>query len=627
MKSTRGVQRSGTMRRSGRRRAVAGLVGLTLVAAACGGNDDGGAATPGGAATAPPEESTETTPAPDDGAPGESDGGAVETDISAAPSDTTAPDGTAGDGAGGEPESEGSPVSNEGEPQQGGTLRYGLEADVDGINPTSSALSAPGLMMANAVFDTLTAPTTDGSFVPYLAETVEPNEDFTQWTVTLREGVTFHDGTPLDADAVIVNFEAQRADPLVGLAVRPFYPEEGAVAAVDDLTVQFNLLEGNRYFPGSLASQLGYVASPTWIAAAVEDPTLNQAPVGTGPFVFENRSEDSVTSFTRNDEWWNGEVLLDRLEFLPVTDPANRNDLLLNGELDALQSSDPESVDVLLDEGSVQSVFDESGEETFVMINSEAPPFDDIRARQALTLATPLQNFRTLIGLGTASPADQMFTEDSRYHDPEIVQEGDDVAAAQALVDEYCAELGGGSNPVLGTPNCTDGKINMEFQFSGPSTINTRAADLFREGWSSLFNITNDELQQDAHIQEAALGQYNTTYWRQFGAEDPSLDNVWLLCRTVGGISLNWPRLCDEERDALLLEGQLAEPGPDRDAIYQQVSQTMHDAYTYIFLVHTPWDNAFAENVRGVCDRRSPEGEQLICSTNGRTWFDTTWLA
>ena len=65
----------------------------------------------------------------------------------------------------------------------GGTLRYGLEADVDGLNPTSSALSAPGLMMANAVFDTLTACDADGKAVPYLAESVEPAS-----TATSRSG-------------------------------------------------------------------------------------------------------------------------------------------------------------------------------------------------------------------------------------------------------------------------------------------------------------------------------------------------------------------------------------------------------------------------------------------------------
>ena len=82
-------------------------------------------------------------------------------------------------------------------PVAGGTLRYGLEADVDGLNPAASALSAPGLMMSNAVFDTLAAYTPDGQWVPYLAESFTPNDDFSQWTVKVREGVSFHDGTPL----------------------------------------------------------------------------------------------------------------------------------------------------------------------------------------------------------------------------------------------------------------------------------------------------------------------------------------------------------------------------------------------------------------------------------------------
>lgn len=618
--------------RPGRKAGVAALVGFSLIAAACGGNDDGGAGD-GGTATAPPTEAAE--PQPDDTGDDTAETAAADTadtgDETADTADTTdtgSGDETVDTGTGADDEGSGDlPVSDEGEPQQGGTLRYGLEADVDGINPTSSALSAPGLMMAQAVFDNLTARTVDNEYVPYLAESVEPNDDFTQWTVTLRPDILFHDGTPLNAEAVVKNFETQRNDPLVGLAVQPFYPAEGATEIIDDLTVQFNLLEANRYFPGALSSQLGFIASPAWIDAALEDPTLNQQPVGTGPFKFDSRSEDSITTFVRNDDWWGGDVYLDAIEFVPVTDPASRNDLFFGGDLNALQGSDPESVETLLNEEGVQNVFDESGEETFVMINSEAPPFNDIRAREALALATPLENYRNLIGLGTASPANQMFTPESPYYNPDVVQQGDDVAAAQPLVDEYCAELGTEENPVLGGPTCTDGKINMEFQFTGPSVINTRAADIFSEGWGELFNVTFQEVAQDDGIQQAALGQYNAVYWRQFGAEDPSLDNVWLLCRTIGGISLNWPRFCDEERDALLLEGQVMEAGPEREALYGELSQKLNDDFLYIFLVHTPWDNAFSDDVRGVCSRTSPEGEPLICSTNGRTWFSSVWLA
>jgi peptide/nickel transport system substrate-binding protein len=512
------------------------------------------------------------------------------------------------------------------EAQAGGTLRYGLDADVDGINPAASALSAPGLTMGNAVFDTLAAILPDGSTVPYLAESFTPSDDYVHWTMKLREGIVFHDGEPLNADAVLANFESQRGHPLVGLAVKPFFPETDAITKVDDLTVTFNLLEPNVYFPATVAGQLGMTASPAWLEAAVADPSLNQQPVGTGPFRFDSRSQDSVTRFVRNDDWWGGEVYLDAIEFYPVPDSATRVDLLLGGELDGLMTNDPESI-LTLDTDGIESVLDETGEEQFAMINTQAPPFDDIRARQALALATPLQDYLALIGLGVSTPANQRFIPTSPFYNPDVVQEGDQPEQAAALAAEYCAERGGEENPILGGPTCSDGKINMELQWSGPSVIQTRIHELLTESWSAAgFNITPDELLEDEHIQQTALGQYNVNTWRQFGADDPSTDNVWLLCRTVGGISLNWPRYCNEERDALLLQAQATTDQAQRVTLYQQAEQMIHDAYTYIFLRHTKWDNAFVDTVHGVCERTGPDGDLLKCASNGRVWFSTIWM-
>ncbi len=580
--------------------ALAGLASFSLVAAACG-----------------------------------SDGGGGETVTTDAPSGTEAPSATEG-GDGGdtappvtevvEGEVDTGDITTEPEatgPVAGGTLSYGLEADVDGLNPTFSAFSSPGYAMGNAVFDTLTAWSTDNVPVPFLAESVTPvGDDLSKWQVKLRPGITFHDGTPLNAEAVVKNFELQRAAPLVGLAVRPYFPPidgpDPATEIIDDLTVQFNLLDQNAWFPGSLASQLGMVASPAWLDAAAADPALNQEPVGTGPFVFDSRSQDSVTRFVRNDDWWNGDVWLDAVEFRTVTDPDTRNDLLFSGDLNAIQTDNQASVGDLQDDELIQNVIDENGEEEFAMINSATPPFDDIRARQALTLATPLENYRQLIGLGIARAADQRFIPESPFYNPDVVQEGDDPAAAAELVSSYCADF---------PENCSDGKINMELQWSGPSVIQTRIADLLIEGWSDSFNVTRDELPQDEHIQQTALGQYNVVTWRQFGAPDPALDNVWLECRSIGGISLNWPKYCDESRDALLLNAQTLTDPTERIPLYQEVSQKVHDDYLYIFFLHSIWDNAFAANVRGVCDRVSPEGVPLRCAENGRTWHSPVWIA
>lgn len=599
-----------------------------MIIAACGGGDDDDAETDE-PATEADEPSGEPAEEPsDEGDQG--DEGDEPADADDEPAGEPADAGDAIEDAGEDREGDVEvtlPPEENVDPVVGGTLRYGLEADVNGINPTASSLSSPGLMMGNAVFDNLAAQTPDGDWVPYLAESFTPNDDLTQWTMKLREGITFHDGTPLNAEAVQVNFEAQRAHPLVGLAVKPYFPEEGALTIVDDLTVTFNLLDPNALFPTSLAGQLGMVASPTWLAAALEDGSLNQAPVGTGPFMFDSRSEDSVTRFVRNESWWNGDVYLDAVEFYPVPDGDTRTDLLLGGELDALQTTNQASILDLTDADGIQNVLTDAAEESFAMMNSSIPPFDDIRARQALTLATPVDLYNELIALGVNRPADQMFTPDSPFYNPDVVQEHDDPEGALALVAEYCAERGGDENPLLGTTSCTDGKINVELQWSGPSVVQTRIAELFDEAWSEAgFNVTFDELLQDEHILQTAIGQYNVNTWRQFGAANPANDNVWLMCRNIGAISLNWPRFCDPERDALLLEIMATADEAERVPLLQELVAKINQDYLYVFFNHTLWDNAFAENVRGVCQRTAPDGTELECESNGRTWFSSVWM-
>jgi peptide/nickel transport system substrate-binding protein len=598
---------------SHRRRLILIPVVAAVIAASCGGGDDDDNA----------DEQSQSVEETASEEPTATEAPTAEETSSAEPTATDAP--TADESSSAGPVVETLPPATVPEPVTGGTLRYGLEADVNGLNPTASALSAPGLMMTNAVFDSLAAVTPDGTVVPNLAESFTPSADFKTWTMKLRPDITFHDGEPLNADAIIVNFEAQRSHPLVGLAVRPFFPETNAIQKIDDLTVQFNLLDANAYFPATVVGQLGMPASPKWLAAATADPALNQEPIGTGPFKFDSRSQDSVTRFVRNDDWWGGEVYLDAVEFYPVPDTATRVDLMLGGELEAMQTTDPDAILTLQDEG-IPNVYDDSAAEQFAMINSAAAPFDDIRARQALAYATPRQNYLDLIGLGVIRGADQRFIPEDPYHNPDVKMVADDPDQAIALATEYCNERGSEPNPITGEPTCTDGKINIELQFAGPAVIQTRRAEILDEGWSSAFNVTFDELLEDEHIQQTALGQYNVNLWRQFEAEDPSADNVWLLCRTIGGISLNWPRYCDEQRDQLLLQAQATTDQAERIQLYQQAEKLINEAYLYIFLTHTAWMNAFTENVHGVCERMSPEGVLLKCAVAGRTWFNSVWM-
>jgi len=515
---------------------------------------------------------------------------------------------------------EGSLVVPAPKPQKGGTLRFAIEADVDGLNPTASAISAPaGYMMGVAVFDTLaTGGYFGGECVPYLAESIDHNEDYTSWTYKIREGVYFHDGNEVTADDVVYSAELQRNDPLVGLAVKPFYPTEGAFEALDRYTVRFNLLDSWANFCPT--SQLGWVASKAWLEAALEDPTLDQKPVGSGPFRFDSRSEDSVTRFVRNEDFWGGEVWLDAVEFVPVVDPDTRTDLLLAGEVHGLHTGNDENIEILENSDGIYNLFSpkpHGGDEGFIMLNSSIAPFDDIRARKALAYATPKQDYLTLILAGLGKPADQLFEPESPYHNPAVKQEADMPEEAVAMAAEYCADL---------PANCSNGKINMEYKFVEGSVIAQRAAELFEKGWSVAFNVDFDLNNQQQHIQAAALGSYNAMAWRQFGAFSPEGDNVWLMCRTVGFISLNWPKFCDEDRDALLLEAAATRDEAVRTPLYQELAQMLHDNYLYIFLNHNKWLSSFSDNVQGVCEGQTPDGHTIFCPSDGISSVRSMWL-
>jgi ABC-type transport system substrate-binding protein len=311
-------------------------------------------------------------------------------------------------------------------------------------------------------------------------------------------------------------------------------------------------------------------------------------------------------------------VYLDAVEFLPVPDPSTRNDLAFNGDVQMIHTVDPASSGDLLEDDDLQSVLDETGEENFIMLNAAVPPFDDLRVRQALTYATPLQNVRDLIGLGIARPADQMFTPDQPYFNPDVVQEGDDPERALELVSEYCTDVPEG---------CSDGKVDIVFSFGAGTVAASREAEILEQGWKVGFNVEFNEIVQDSLVVNVATGQYQTTTWRQFGGIDPTDLRQNLMCRTVTeGISLNFARFCSEERDALIVEAQATVDPEARIPLWQAVVKDMQDAYSYIFTRHSPWVVAFDPDVRGVCDRTSPDGTALRCVSNGRTWFDSTWV-
>ena len=626
------------------------VLAFALIAGACGGGGDDGESQPSQAVetteTAAPSEAAdsgdgdtavdegdgagEAAPAPSDTEPAETQ----EQEPLVAPVDTTttttAPP-PAEDGDETVPEAPAEP-----EPQFGGTLRVGVEAEGDSLNPTSGSFAVSAYIMTYPVFDPVSYWDTSGNWIPYLAESFTPINGGESWQMKLREGVRFHDDTELDADDVIATYESQLLDLEVSLAVRPFYPETGGVTKVDDLTVQFNPLKPMAHFPQFVTSQLGMVAPSEWLARALEDPTLNQFPVGTGPFKIESRVQDERTVLVRNPDYWAADitdVYLDRIEVYPITDTVIAAERLAAGDIDLMVTSNSDAILTLRDstDRGVRTIENLRSSEDFAMMNVQQPPFNDIRARQALTFATDRDAYVALIRQGAAPPADSMFHPDLIWHNPNVKQETNMPERAGPLVAAYCADNPGDYEwPVFSgerRAHCTDGKINMELQYSGPSVAQTRIADLLIDGWEDYFNVTQNELLQDEHITETAIGFFNVVTWRQFGAVDPDNDVLWIQCDSIDFISLNWPRDCDPERDALMFEQRATDDLDRRVEIWHQISEDLRDSYTYIFFNHANWTIGARDNVHNICGQTSPDGIELFCNNQGRVQLHQVWLS
>jgi peptide/nickel transport system substrate-binding protein len=529
--------------------------------------------------------------------------------------------GGGGDDGGGGPTGDGNEGPS-GTPKRGGTLRYGLEAETDGLNPTTNRFAIAAYMMGGAVFDRLALRDKGLEVKPYLAESITPNDDYSVWTVKLRPGIKFHDGEPLNSEALRVHVEAFLADPLISIAAKPILAPTNQIEIVDDLTARLHLSGPNTRFPLYLTSQLGMVGSPKWLTAAKANPDLNQQPVGTGPFKFKSRTQDGSTSFVRNEDYWNKdvEVYLDEIEFVIQTDPARRADQLVSGELDVMHTSDPETIERLRNESGVNTFEESRGEEGFVMINSQQPPFDDIRARKALTLATPKQDYLELIGQGVLKSAESMFNSDQPYYNPDVKQEADDPEGARELAADFCAD-----KPDL----CSNGKIKMKFKYTGPSAANQDVADTLMGGWDDVFEIETDQVLQDDYIIQVAFGDYQVVTWRQFGSDDPEGEFVWLDCRNVGqpgALGINWPRICNQERQSLLEAQRKSLDEAEIEEAWKKITETINEDYVYVFLGNTVWEIAANDDVGDVIESKHPGGGVTGLAAGGYHTVLQMWL-
>jgi peptide/nickel transport system substrate-binding protein len=397
-------------RRSRRTALVA--VAAALLATACGGDDDDDA----GASTSPaasadagstPGASTASVPATEPSAPGD-----VPTDPA-------------------------------------GVLRFGHYYEPSRMDPHRAANAGDGLALF-LTYDRLVHLDPESNPIPGLAESWEYSPDGLTLTFKVRQGVTFHDGTPFDAAAVKANLE--RAKTVEGSVVAADLAPIDTVEVVDPATVQLDLVAPNAALLGILSDRAGAMVSP----AAFDKPDLDRAPVGAGMYtVSDYRAGDRIV-FTRYEGYWDPAAQgAAEIDYVLMGDSSTRLNGLRSGELDA----------AVIDPGDVEEAeangmrIDQRSTVQYqqMYMNRSQPPFDDVDVRKALNFAIDRQGIVDAVDFGYGEPNSQIFPEgywafneevgtDTYTYDPDQARE---LLAQSAHPDGFTFDM---LLPTPGTP-------------------------------------------------------------------------------------------------------------------------------------------------------------------------------
>jgi len=502
----------------------------------------------------------------------------------------------AGAGTPGSPGTPGSlaRVAGAAAPKPGGSVTYGLEAETGGgWCPTTARLAISGIEVGAAIYDTLVVPNSKGEIVPYLAKSVEHDPTYQTWTITLRDGVKFHDGTPVDAAAVKLNIDAYKSSTLVGAALKDIDTVD--VTAPNVVTVKTKVpwvaFAWFLYLDGRFL-----IVAPAQLA---NPDTCNSNLIGSGPFKLDHWTVNQELVANKNPDYWQkdakGQKLpyLDSITFKPVAEAVQRVNGLQGGSLDIIHTSDGQQVDALLQKkSSFNEMYEQPGrrEVRYYLMNEAKPPLDDFNARKAVALAIDRQQINQIRNDGVFTVADGPFDSSVTGYVKNPGYPKTNVPEAKKLADAYKAAHGGSFSVVLEHTN---------------DPANVAEAQLIKEQLSKAgIDSTLKQDDQTAFIAAAVGGNFSIMLWRNHPGGDPDVNYQWWQT----GSLLNFGKFADPELQTLLDQGRSELDPAKRKAIYQQVDKRFASQLYNVWAYYDAWMVAGKKTVNGFMGPALPDG-------------------
>jgi ABC-type transport system substrate-binding protein len=374
------------------------------------------------------------------------------------------------------------------------------------------------------------------------------------------------------------------------------------IAEKGDLAVTVDLTEPWANFPILLASQVGVVGDPDWL-----ESKDSLKPIGTGPFTFDTWEIGNKLTVKKNGTYWRKDKdgiaypYLDTIEFRPMSDPDSRAKAFKAKDIDIMETYSGSQIADFRTQADAQVFSNPKGEiaEDFVLLNTQAPPFDDVDARRALAYATDKKTFIDLLNGGSTEAANGIFQPSSPwYADSGYPQY--DPAKAKELVDKVKAKHGSFTFEAMASPS-QDGQ---------------RGQQILQQQWADVgIDVQLKTVEQATIIINVVTGNFQATNWLQFSAPDPVLDSLWIdpkLATKPPAFSLNFSRLQDEEMGAAYRKARASSDAQVRKQAFADVQKRMSDQIPFVFLFHQQVAVVASSRVQNIVNWTLPDGAKGI---------------
>lgn len=451
--------------------------------------------------------------------------------------------------------------------QPGNSLTIALESDFQSLDPLQVSNMAER-QVALAIMDPLFDLDVDGGLVPVLAEAADTIDGGNTWELRLRPDIRFHDGTALDADAVVFNIERLR-DPANACRCLPQLDNIARVEVLDARTVKFTMHGPDAVLPAVLADAPGLMLSPSAVRA---DPAgIGNHPVGAGAFRLLRWEKGHRIQLERNPDYWQaGKPQLAQITFLPLANEDSRQAALLAGDVDVIQSPSTRFSAQYGQQAGYHLMTGKGLGSVFLMMNTQQPPFDDVRVRQAIAHATDRPSFVKALLQDQYPVADSLLGPGSWAYVPVPDYPAYAPDRARALLAE------------VGAP------VRFEISVIN-SPFSALAAQALQQMWREVGIETSIRQAEGARFMgDVIQHRFELSLFRFVGRADPDLNLYRAFhSRYAQAPSSNYTGYANPAMDALLEQGRSTLDPAARKQIYAQASELLARDVPYLFLFAT----------------------------------------